>query len=255
MQRVKIPEDQRQDFCLYVDEFQNFATESFASIMSEARKFRLNLIVANQFMTQLTDVIREAIIGNMGTVVCGRIGVTDAELMVKRFEPVFEVTDLQSTPNHEAIITTLINGTPTPAFTIHLPAPMGEPDKEVQEYVKKLSRTKYGRDRSEVEAEISARLQSPLTPTPTTTPSASPSQMPQPVGNGSFLDNWLKKRQELSANAPSPAASSSPLAASAPSAVAANPQSPTQPSPQTTNSSQPSASEPQPAQEVSVDLR
>ena len=87
MSRQDIPEDQRQDFCLYVDEFQNFATDSFESILSEARKYRLNLIVANQFMTQLTEKIREALLGNVGTIICGRIGVTDAELMVKAFTP------------------------------------------------------------------------------------------------------------------------------------------------------------------------
>jgi hypothetical protein len=89
MSRQDIPEDERRDFCLFVDEFQNFATESFESILSEARKYRLNLILANQFMTQLTDKIREALLGNVGTIMSGRIGVTDAELMEKAFSPVF----------------------------------------------------------------------------------------------------------------------------------------------------------------------
>ncbi|MBO7560553.1 TraM recognition domain-containing protein, partial [Candidatus Saccharibacteria bacterium] len=102
MSRQDIPEDQRQDFCLYVDEFQNFATDSFESILSEARKYRLNLIVANQFMTQLTDKIREALLGNVGTIICGRIGVTDAELMVKAFTPTFTAEDLTKTPNFAA---------------------------------------------------------------------------------------------------------------------------------------------------------
>ena len=84
MGRANIPEDQRVDFSLYVDEFQNFATESFETILSEARKYRLNLILGNQFMTQLTDKIREAIIGNVGTVISGRIGITDAEILVKK---------------------------------------------------------------------------------------------------------------------------------------------------------------------------
>jgi hypothetical protein len=234
MQRVNIPESERQDFCLYVDEFQNFATESFASIMSEARKFRLNLIVANQFMTQLTDTIREAIIGNMGTIVCGRIGVTDAELMVKKFEPVFSVTDLQNTPNHEAVIGTLINGTPTQAFTMKLPPPMGEPDKEVQEYVKKLSRAKYGRDRTEVEAEINARLQVPTTTPTDSVPSVPIGGTPKPTGNGSFLDNWLKKRQELSSNPSNPVPPVAPVAP---------------------KSTQPPSNNSKPAQEISVDLR
>lgn len=198
MQRVKIPEDERQDFGLYVDEFQNFATESFASIMSEARKFRLNLVVANQFMTQLTDVIREAIIGNMGTIICGRIGVTDAELMVKKFEPIFDVSDLQSIPNHQAVVGTLINGTPTKAFTMNLPAPMGQPDEEVKDYVKKLSRTKYGRNRAEVEEEINTRLQIPNQPSNISSKNNKSNQTSKTTSQNSFLDGWLKKRQELS---------------------------------------------------------
>lgn len=97
MSRADTPEDDRVDFSLYVDEFQNFATDSFESIMSEARKYRLSLIMGNQFMTQLTDKTQEvAIIGNVGTVISGRIGVTDAELMVKKFQPTFDVDDGQN---------------------------------------------------------------------------------------------------------------------------------------------------------------
>ncbi len=94
MGRADMPESSRQDFSLYVDEFQNFMTESFESILSEARKYRLSLILANQFMTQLTDKIREAIIGNVGTVISGRIGITDAEILVKKFEPTFTADDM-----------------------------------------------------------------------------------------------------------------------------------------------------------------
>ena len=83
MSRENVLEDQREDFCLFVDEFQNFATDSFESILSQVRKYHLNLIIGNQFMTQLNEKVREAIIGNVGTVISGRIGVTDAELMVK----------------------------------------------------------------------------------------------------------------------------------------------------------------------------
>ena len=104
MSRVDTPEDKREDFCLFVDEFQNFSTESFESILSEARKFRLNLIVANQFMTQLTDKIREGVLGNVGTIVAGRLGVTDAELIEKVFSPTFSAEDLHKTPNHNAIV-------------------------------------------------------------------------------------------------------------------------------------------------------
>ena len=90
MSRADTPEDQRRPFTLYVDEFQNFSTDSFAEILSEARKYKLNLVLANQFMTQLTDSIREAILGNIGTVISGRIGITDAEILQKKFAPTFD---------------------------------------------------------------------------------------------------------------------------------------------------------------------
>jgi len=192
MSRVSIPMDQREDFCLYVDEFQNFATESFESILAEARKFRLNLIVANQFMTQLTDKIREAIIGNIGTVICGRIGVTDAELMVKRFQPVFDLSDLQNIPNYEAVVETLIDGVPTSPFTMSLPPPMGEPNPEMAAMLRQASATRYGRPRADVEREIDARYvlggnQTPIVQTP--------GGVPPPRTQGSFIDQWLSKRQ------------------------------------------------------------
>ena len=120
MSRQDIPEDERQDFCLFVDEFQNFATESFESILSEARKYRLNLVLANQFMTQLTDKIREALLGNVGTIMSGRLGVTDAELMEKAFSPVFTAEDLHKQPNFCAIATVMMFDMPTSPFTISL---------------------------------------------------------------------------------------------------------------------------------------
>jgi len=157
MSRQDIPEDQRQDFCLYVDEFQNFATDSFESILSEARKYRLNLIVANQFMTQLTDKIREALLGNCGTIVCGRIGVTDADLMVKAFTPTFTAEDLTKTPNFAAITKVMMFDMPTAPFTINLPALMGEPNEELMKTLKSYSATRFGKTRAEVEKEINER--------------------------------------------------------------------------------------------------
>ena len=157
MSRQDIPEHQRQDFCLYVDEFQNFATDSFESILSEARKYRLNLIVANQFMTQLTDKIREALLGNVGTIVCGRVGVTDADLMVKAFTPTFTAEDLTKIPNYAAVCKVMMFDMPTSAFTISLPAPMGEPNDQLAESLKIYSATKYSKTREEVEQEINQR--------------------------------------------------------------------------------------------------
>ena len=157
MSRQDIAEDQRQDFCLYVDEFQNFATDSFESILSEARKYRLNLIVANQFMTQLTEKIREALLGNVGTIVCGRIGVTDAELMVKAFTPTFTAEDLTKTPNFAAVAKVMMFDMPSAPFTISLPPPMGEPNEDLMKTLKAYSATKFGKTRAEVEAEIQSR--------------------------------------------------------------------------------------------------
>ncbi|MBR2841314.1 TraM recognition domain-containing protein [Candidatus Saccharibacteria bacterium] len=157
MSRQDIPEDQRQDFCLYVDEFQNFATDSFESILSEARKYRLNLIVANQFMTQLTEKIREALLGNVGTIVCGRIGVTDAELMVKAFTPTFTAEDLTKTPNFAAVTKVMMFDMPSAPFTMSLPPLMGEPNVDLMNSLKIYSATKYAKTRAEVEKEIEER--------------------------------------------------------------------------------------------------
>jgi len=191
MSRIDIPEEEREDFCLFVDEFQNFATESFESILSEARKFKLNLIVANQFMTQLTDQIREAIIGNIGTVVCGRIGVTDAELMIKKFAPVFDVSDLQNMPNFEAAAQMLINGVPTSPFTMATIPAMGNPNQEVAKYVRQLSAKKYGRTRAEVEKSINDRYVA------SAGMSMSAHGSTPERAKGSFLDEWLAKRQTI----------------------------------------------------------
>ncbi|MDR2524401.1 MAG: ATP-binding protein [Candidatus Nomurabacteria bacterium] len=236
MSRVNIPQEQREDFCLFVDEFQNFATDSFESILSEARKFRLNLVVANQFVTQLTDDIREAIIGNVGTVVCGRIGVTDAELMVKRFQPTYDVSDLQNMPNYQAAVQTLIKGVPTAPFSMLLPPPMGNAVKENADHIRQLSASKYGRPRADVEREITSRYTNTAPVNP-----ATPGAAQAPSGQkGSFLDEWLTKRQGINAakGGPSPAATpSTPL-----------PQPPTNP---TTPPVQPR----QQPDEISVDLR
>ena len=132
MGRASIPEDEREDFALYVDEFQNFATDSFQTILSEARKYRLNLVLANQFMTQLTDSIREAILGNIGTVISGRIGITDAEMLQKKFMPTFDAEDLTKLPNFQTITTVMINGVPSAAFSMSLVPPMGQSNPQLR---------------------------------------------------------------------------------------------------------------------------
>lgn len=211
MSRADMPEDERQDFCLFVDEFQNFATESFESILSEARKYRLNLVLGNQFMTQLTDKIREAIIGNVGTVISGRIGVTDAEMMVKKFQPVFDAEDLTKLPNYQAVATVMINGVPSAPFSMSLLPPMAKKNDQLADAMKRLSATKYGVSRAVIEKEIFKRLESPR-PTPgagALPPGARRPGSPGPMGpsvpkssGSSFLDEWLAKRQRLTQSAP-----------------------------------------------------
>ena len=217
MSRQDIPENERKDFCLYVDEFQNFATDSFESILSEARKYRLNLIVANQFMTQLTDKIREALLGNVGTIICGRVGITDADLMVKAFTPTFTAEDLTKTANHSAIAKVMMFGMPSSPFTMSLPAPMGEPNDELMSTLKVYSATKFGKTRAEVEKEINDRWSTPKKSSKTasepaeapessktlkdTTPTAdAPSPASQAPKKG-FLDKWMTHKN---ASAPEP---------------------------------------------------
>ncbi len=213
MARARIEEDQRVDFSLYVDEFQNFATDSFESIMSEARKYRLSLIMGNQFMTQLTDKIREAVIGNVGTVISGRIGVTDAELMVKKFQPVFDVDDLTKLPNFQSIATVMIDNVPSAPFSMNWVPPMGTMNKQLRDALIRLSAAKYGRPRAAVEKEIFERLgQNKNTPR-----ASAPGPKTNTKSSGSFLDEWLAKRQQLggSQGARPIASASSPVQASA----------------------------------------
>ena len=197
MARADTPEDQRVDFSLYVDEFQNFATDSFESILSEARKYKLSLIMGNQFMTQLTDKIREAIIGNVGTVISGRIGVTDAELMVKKFQPTFDVDDLSKLPNFQSITSVMINNVPSATFSMNWIPPMGQVNTQLRDALVRLSAAKYGKPRAIVEKEIFDRLRDSRQ-----SAKAGASQSPisagqKSTGGSSFLDEWLAKRQQL----------------------------------------------------------
>ncbi|MEP7162476.1 MAG: type IV secretion system DNA-binding domain-containing protein, partial [Candidatus Moraniibacteriota bacterium] len=117
MGRVDIPEEEREDFFLYVDEFQNFATESFANILSEARKYRLDLILANQYITQLEEPVRDAVFGNAGTIVTFRVGAADAEFLEKEFEPIFLPNDLVNLPKYNIYLKLMIDGITGDAFS------------------------------------------------------------------------------------------------------------------------------------------
>jgi len=154
--RIDVPEEQRQDFFLYIDEFQNFATESIATILSEARKYRLNLTIAHQFIGQLTDKIKNAVFGNIGSMIAMRVGAEDAEFLVKQFEPVFDKNDLINIDNFNGYVKLLINGATSLPFNVKFYPPT-KGDLELAKSLKQLSRLKYGREKNSVEAEILER--------------------------------------------------------------------------------------------------
>lgn len=161
MSRQDVPQDQRKDFFLYVDEFQNFATPDFAQILSEARKYRLNLIVANQFVGQMDEEVKNAIFGNVGTVASFRVGVTDANYLQHEFQPTFTEADLINIDRFNTYIKTIVGGEPVPPFSMDLTRDMTAEkalaNPRIAELIKELSRLKYGRDAVQIEAEIGQR--------------------------------------------------------------------------------------------------
>jgi hypothetical protein len=207
MSRANVDPSQRPDFCLYVDEFQNFSTDSFASILSEARKYGLNLIVANQFIGQLTPEIRDSVFGNVGTLISHRTGPEDAEFLAKQFEPIFDVHDISQLPNHNSLVKLLIGGVPSQPFSMVDLPPLGVMHQEMGLAIKQLSAAKYGRPRSGVEQDIFNRMEGRVAP-----PSAAPAPVTPPVPAA------------VPVAAPVSAASAPP-----PSPVASGPEPPTMP--------------------------
>ncbi len=160
MERVRIPEEERKDFYLYVDEFQNFATDSFANILSEARKYRLNLTVAHQYTSQLENKdgskVRDAVFGNVGTMIIFRVGADDADFLEKEFEPEFTAQDLVNLPNYHVYLKLMIDGiTSRPFSATTLPPIKVDPSSGVKDKIIESSRNLYTRSRKEVEDEIS----------------------------------------------------------------------------------------------------
>ena len=162
MSRSDIPNiADRRPFYLYVDEFQNFATDSFATILSEARKYALNLTVANQYIGQMTDTVRDAVFGNVGSMISFRVSADDAPILSKQFEPQFEPGDLLQMHNRHFIINMVINGEKSPAFsatTLKLPSEQIDNTGRIIEHSRRL----YSRPRAEVEAEINTLIQPPV---------------------------------------------------------------------------------------------
>jgi hypothetical protein len=155
--RTDMREEDRKDFYFYMDEFQNFSTDSISTILSEARKYRLNLILAHQFIGQLTDGIRDAVFGNVGSMVAFRVGNPDEEMLVKIFGPEFSEKDLISQDNFNVVARLLIDGQPARPFNFKTIFPP-KGSREVGEKLKELSRLTYGRDGVDVETEVYARL-------------------------------------------------------------------------------------------------
>jgi len=161
MSRSDIPNiADRRPFYLYVDEFQNFATDSFATILSEARKYGLNLTVANQYISQMTDTVRDAVFGNVGTMISFRVSADDSPILAKQFEPQFEAQDLLQMHNRNFVINMVINGEKAPAFsarTLELPPEQIDNTGRIIEHTRRI----YSRPRAEVEEEISAAIRPP----------------------------------------------------------------------------------------------
>jgi len=155
MERVDMPEEERADFYLYVDEFQNFATESFANILSEARKYHLNLILANQYITQLDEKVSDAIFGNAGTIISFRVGAADAEVLEKEFEPVFMMNDIVNLPKYNVYLKLMIDGIAGDAFSATVLPPISLADTVAnEEKIVRVSRERYASSKQEVEDKI-----------------------------------------------------------------------------------------------------
>ncbi|MCL2174081.1 type IV secretion system DNA-binding domain-containing protein [Candidatus Saccharibacteria bacterium] len=217
MSRSDIPNiDDRRPFYLYVDEFQNFATDSFAVILSEARKYGLNLTVANQYVSQMSESVRNAVFGNVGTIISMRVSAEDAPLLATQFAPRFEANDVLQMSNRDFVCSMIIQGEKTPAFfgtTLKLPPAQTDHLSQIVEH----TRNNYTRDRAAVEAEITAAIMPPAnlrskTATPTMTPPPVNPNPPQKVVVPDPIPDHVK------------AANISALIASAQAAAAASPQ-------------------------------
>lgn len=207
MSRSDIPDIQdRRPFYLYVDEFQNFATDSFATILSEARKYGLNLTVANQYISQMTPTVRDAVFGNVGTLICFRVSGEDGVLLSREFEPHFSSSDLVTLDNRNFAATMVIDGAKIPPFratTLELPTPQLDNINQIVEY----TRQHFAKNREEVEYAITTSLSSYVAQKPVI--------QQQPHSNGS--DHKKKRtRSHRSKRGAVVATSTSPITQSQP---------------------------------------
>ncbi len=153
MERVDTAEHLRSDFFLYVDEFQNFATPSFANILSEARKYRLSLIMAHQYVAQLDELVADAVFGNVGTIVTFRVGGADAEMLAKEFAPVFVEEDIVNLPKFHTFLKLMIDGVASQPFSALSMPPIGSPTDSAEKVIR-VSRERYGKSRDSIEEKI-----------------------------------------------------------------------------------------------------
>jgi hypothetical protein len=164
LSRVDDPTKSFPPFYLHMDEFQNISTNSISAILSEARKYKLGLTMAHQFIAQLQPDIKEAVFGNVGSMAAFRVGPEDAQYLEQQYSPTFSASDLMNVPNRNAFLRILADGTPTPPFSIGTMKP-AEPDlARVQEMIA-MSASKHGKPRAEIEADIAARYHKPTRPT------------------------------------------------------------------------------------------
>jgi len=159
--RAELPEEQRRDFYLYIDEFHNVTTQTITSALAEARKYRLNMVFGHQFVGQLDEETRKAIFGNVGSILAFRVGPDDAKYLASEFDPVFDEQDLVNFDNYNAALRLLIRGETSKPFNIVTYSPSGG-NSEVARLIKEYSRVKYGKDRNKVEEELYQRLQKKL---------------------------------------------------------------------------------------------
>jgi hypothetical protein len=155
MRRADVPERSRRDFALYVDEFQNFATESFATILSEARKYRLSLVLANQYLAQMDEATMDAVFGNVGSLLLFQVGARDAEVLAEQLGGDATPQDLMALPRYRAYARLLIDGMPSRPFSIEtLPPPRADDRRTRAEIIRRTSRHRYTRPANQVEVEI-----------------------------------------------------------------------------------------------------
>lgn len=163
MSRVDVPENQRRDFMLIVDEFQNFATASFASILSEARKYHLSLIIAHQYIAQMDETVRDAVFGNVGTIICFRVGAEDAEILEKELAPEFAAMDIVNLGKRQIYLKLMIDGIASRAFSATTLEKFQPPPTSNRAIIIEYSRAHFAASADEIEKKI-ADWHAPMIP-------------------------------------------------------------------------------------------